>query len=216
MITVLLLNYKRPDNLHRIIGEIKSQTLESTIFVWNNGGEFEDARVDWQINSSINCYCRPRWFMSQDTATEFVCTMDDDLCFADNRVREDSLNALCTAPECAIAGMTGVILKKKSSYGDCVHLDWLPRFPEGDVAVDIVKGRFMLLHTRAVSALDYRAIDAIHDDIAVFAMVGGGNKHFVPGVLRGRFTELPQKGVGLGRGSDWLLKRERARRHYFS
>lgn len=216
MITVVLLNYKRPDNLHRIIAAIKSQTVVSTIFVWNNGAGFEDSGVDWQIDSSINRYCRPRWFMSSQADTDFVCTMDDDLCFADDHVLEDSLAALHAEPGHAIVGMTGVILKTQSTYRDCIHLDWLPRFPEGDNIVDIVKGRFMLLRTSTIMALDYHAIDPVHDDIAVSALVDGDNKHLVPGVLRGRFTELPQEGVGLGGSGDWLTAREQVRRRYFN
>lgn len=213
MITVVLLNYQRPDNLHRIITAIKSQTEESTIFLWNNGALFDDNRVDWQIDSNINRYCRPRWFMASHAETDFVCVIDDDLCFADDRVLEDSLNAIGDASAGTVVGMTGVILKPHVAYRDCIHLDWLPRFPDGDTVVDIVKGRFMVLRTCDVAAIDFHAIDPVHDDIAVSALVG--DEHLVPGSLRGRFTELPQRGVGLGIGGDWLAAREHARQHYF-
>lgn len=215
MVTVVLLNYKRPDNLRRIINAVKSQSVATAVFVWNNGERFEDRRVDWQIDSSINLYCRPRWFMSRHADTEFVCTLDDDLVFADDRVLQDALDALRALPVRTIVGMTGVVLRAESNYRDCTHLDRLPRFPEGDVEVDIVKGRFMLLRAAAVTALDYPAIDPVHDDIALSALVGGGARHRVPGILRGRFTELPQLGVGLSHRPRWLVERERSRRRYF-
>ena len=55
MITILLMNYKRRENLNEIILALKSQTIPCEIFVWNNAPKpFIHDDVDWIVNSSNN------------------------------------------------------------------------------------------------------------------------------------------------------------------
>ena len=86
--TVLLLHYKRRENLLRILGCLDGQQPRPAIFLWNNSEEqFTDSRVDWQIDSAANRFCWPRWFMGSLARSEFVCTLDDDLLLTDPNVR---------------------------------------------------------------------------------------------------------------------------------
>lgn len=87
-VTVLLLHYKRRENLLRILGCLDGQQPRPAIFLWNNSEEqFTDSRVDWQIDSAANRFCWPRWFMGSLARSEFVCTLDDDLLLTDPNVR---------------------------------------------------------------------------------------------------------------------------------
>ena len=90
-VTVLLLNYKRPENLRRILGDlVKQKPVPPDIFLWNNSGRsFVDKRVTWQVNSSANRFCWPRWMMGSLARTRFICTMDDDFTFEDDFVLRD-------------------------------------------------------------------------------------------------------------------------------
>ncbi len=74
-VTVLLLNYKRPENIRRILTDLmKQKPIPPDIFLWNNSGEqFIDSRVTWQIDSSINKYCWPRWMMASLARTKYIC-----------------------------------------------------------------------------------------------------------------------------------------------
>ena len=90
-VTILLLNYKRPSNLRRILDDLtKQKPTPPDIFLWNNSGRtFVDERVTWQVDSSANRFCWPRWMMGSLARTRFICTMDDDFTFEDDFVLRD-------------------------------------------------------------------------------------------------------------------------------
>ena len=50
--------------------------------------------VTWQVDSSENKHCWPRWLMASLARTEYVCVMDDDLVPADDAVLSDMLRFL--------------------------------------------------------------------------------------------------------------------------
>lgn len=76
--TALLLNWKRPDNLEKIINRLRQQSVPVDIFLWDNNPtrQFD---VDLHIRSDHNLMCWPRWFMANYANTEFVFSLDDDL-----------------------------------------------------------------------------------------------------------------------------------------
>lgn len=215
MVTVILLNYKRPDNIRRVVRDIRAQSVSAKIFLWNNGSTVDTGAIDWQVASSENLYCRPRWFLAAHATTEFVCMIDDDLTFSDPEVLGDCSRFLDSRDDPLLIGKTGVVLSRDRSYAESTHLDWLPEPPSVDTWVDIVKGRFMFLHRASVETLRYGSIDRVHDDISVSALIHPGEQHLVPAFLSDRFTELPQGDVGLGKEAHWLQRREEARQRYF-
>ena len=118
MVTVLLLNYKRVENIPIILDALKNQTVECSIFLWNNGEqEFNDPRLDLVINSSKNLKCWARWSMASYAKTPYIMSHDDDLVLSS----PDSLQLLIDAieknyiPGRAI-GFNGVKLGKDLSY----------------------------------------------------------------------------------------------------
>ena len=60
-LTVILTNYKRPENVRRLIQALSQQTVKPTLFVWDNSSEqdCDDPRIDWLIRSSQNAKCSP-------------------------------------------------------------------------------------------------------------------------------------------------------------
>src|SRR5678815_5752517 len=103
-ITICLTNWKRANNLKRIIDTLLTQSVKSTIFLWNNGGNFSSSNISWQINSSKNMFCSPRWYMAVNAETEFICILDDDLFFEDDNVLQDILNKANSYGENTIFG----------------------------------------------------------------------------------------------------------------
>jgi len=215
-VTVCLLNWKRPQNLPRVIDSLARQTAKPVIFLWNNGAPFRDERIRWQADSSQNMGCWPRWFMASRATTEFVCSLDDDLVLKDSYVLEDAIAFLGQCPEETILGPEGVRLAFSKVYKDCGHV----ACPSEDTPVSIVKGRMMLFRRSALNrvrlATDFDvARDA--DDIALSSMAAGGKagRHIVPALFRGRLEDLDQLGVGLNQRPGHHERREAARRKYF-
>jgi hypothetical protein len=215
-VTVCLLNWKRPQNLPRVIDSIARQTAKPVIFLWNNGAEFRDSRIAWQVDSSQNMGCWPRWFMASRARTQYVCSLDDDIVLTDEHVLEDAIAFLSQCDERTITGPEGVQLVFNRPYRDCEHV----ACPAEDTPVSIVKGRMMLLRRRALDHVKLStAFDVARDsdDIAVSAMVARARpgQHIVPALFRGRFEDLEQHGVGLNQRQGHHERREAARRKYF-
>ena len=221
-LTVCLLNFKRPDNLRRILDRLAEQTIceQMSIFLWNNAtAPFRHPAVDWQVDSSRNAVCPPRWWMAVHAETEFVATLDDDLIPADERVFADALDvAQGPRPTCAI-GPFGVILQPGRPYFP--HVD--VRCPPQDTPVDLILGRCLIARTAALrTALRLGDLvggedDGVGDDIAVCGALAAGRRgrHLVPGRLAARFEELPAAGEALERHPEHPRRREATRRRWF-
>lgn len=218
LLTIVLLNWKRPDNLRRVLDDLGRQTLRPEIFLWNNGGPFAHPAVAWQVDSSANKMCWPRWFMASMASTEFIAVLDDDLTFRDERVLEDAVERARAMPPRTALGYAGAVLHDMRNYGECdhVHSD-----AAGDRQVDIVKGRFMLLRTADLRTVhlepDPPREVLMSDDIMICGALADGRKgrHLVPAVLAGRFRELPGHD-GLNLEPTHGAYREKARRRAFT
>ncbi len=115
LVTVVLLHYKRPENVRRVLDSIEAQSLwlqgEVDVFLFNNSGlPFADPRVTWQLDSSHNRYCWPRWLMASLARSKFVCTLDDDLCFADPFSLRDLIDSCRSLAVDQITGFAGTVL----------------------------------------------------------------------------------------------------------
>lgn len=166
--TFVITNFKRSKNLPLIVESIKSQTIESEIFIWNNNPSevltqaMFSHKIDILINSSNNLFCRPRWDLCKYAKTEFAFILDDDLWFSDDYI---AAHILAEARENYIPGrffgVEGVILDDDSNYFDLIstekiilydsvpaHSDKPIHFanPKMNVNVDIVKGRLICLN----------------------------------------------------------------------
>ncbi len=131
-LTVCITHYKRHANVLRLLDCLSRQTIRPEIFLWNNSGKaFSDPRIAWQLDSSHNRYCWPRWFMLSLARSEFVTTIDDDLIFSDDRVLEDAVRELEASDDPFRAvGFAGCVLHpdEDKTYKDAFHLS-ATKFP---------------------------------------------------------------------------------------
>jgi len=242
--TIILLNYKRPQNIPIIIKAIRSQTVKSVVFLWNNGdADVNSPLIDRYERSAENVGCMARWKLAKEATTPYVMSLDDDLCFSRNDVLESIIRSLEKQDNPnRIIGLTGVCLKPVPVYsirkeftcrysdennqtydnsiyeigsgGRVVYIKILPVVK--DEAVDIVKGRAM--------AFRKQLLDTIHlpeereDDIFLSASFANKARKFhrISALLNDAFYELPERGAGNMLQQGHYLSRDRAFRAYFS
>ena len=96
-VTALLLNWKRQDNIVKVIQSIRDQSVKVDIWLWNNNIEDKTSYdVDVQINSSNNFKCWPRWLVGSMVDEGFIFTLDDDIMFNKTDVIENCLKTFKT------------------------------------------------------------------------------------------------------------------------
>ena len=102
-----------------------AQSVGVSLFLWNNSGTpFRDDRIAWQVDSSLNRFCWPRWLAASLAATEFVCVMDDDLIPVDDDVFRDALSWLAThGDRDTIIGPQGLVLDRTKTYREGAHVN---------------------------------------------------------------------------------------------
>lgn len=213
--TALLTSWRRLDNMGEIIESLRSQSVGVEIFLWDNSGfvDFED-HIDLQIAASKNLMCMPRWTMAQYASTDYVFTLDDDLCFKDPEAIEKCC-AHYVDDEVGAFGKEGVRLQPGRGYGRSRHTHVRSN---RDERVDIIKGRFLFTSKHnAVSALrgSMAHLDAprIEDDIVMSANLWGPK--VLPRFLAGSFKELPEHGNALYKSNQHAESRERTSRTWF-
>lgn len=196
-LTACLLHYRRPHNMPQVIESLMRQTHRPRIFIWNNSGEpcgTWAQHADWLVDSSENKACLPRWWMAAQSPDDLIVMLDDDLALVDNRVLGDAVDAQLRYGEPnSIMGAWGVAFTHHR-YDGCEHVESrnVPA-PYDYLPVDMVKGRFMVLHRRPLQELPLHSALINEDDIAINGMLADGQpeRHKVLRMLGGRFKELP-------------------------
>ena len=222
MITVCLLNYRRPGNLERILPALQRQTTKPTIFLWDNAADsdyqFEWPDIDWVIRSSVNQKCPPRWHMAVEAETPWVMSLDDDLLPTDDRLLELAVERAEREPPDRAVGPFGFVLNPDKHY---VYRKEGINMPAEDRAVDLVKGRLLMIRTATLRAAmqlgDLCGPLGREDDLAICGRLAAGRKlhHLCPAVFHGRLKNLPEgaEGISADKGAHYA-RRERARRHW--
>lgn len=105
-ITSIIIHYKRPENMKRVIEGIRSQTIKSEIWVWDNSGDCPSDGVDVMIRSSRNFYCQARFLMMGFVKTKYVYNQDDDLACLDPQMLEKMI-AVSELHPYAVIGWNG-------------------------------------------------------------------------------------------------------------
>jgi len=218
VVTVVLLNWRRAENIGPVLDALAAQTVPLQVFVWNNGAPLtfsadggatqrpiaEHPLVSLAVQSARNMGCWPRWLLASMADTEFVCTMDDDLSPADERVLEDAVTACREQCPDGVVGFFGWRQIDGRPYADgSQHVNGSA---EGRW-VDFIKGRFMLFRRdllRRVPLAHPAITDVRHeltraDDLFVSLCISRGRRgaHLVPGVLGRRWRNLPQHGAAV-------------------
>jgi len=222
-VTVVLVNYRRVQNLKAVLDCLSDQTVPVQVFLWNNAyggpraaGQAE-AGPDRQdlleaathplvklcVESSRNMRCWPRWLLASMANTEYICSMDDDLVFTDARVLEDAVWASRTKCPEGVVGFFGWQRVPGESYRNSSHESGNLQ----DRWVDFIKGRFMLFRRELLERVPlahpvFRDVDALlrrADDFYVNICISRGerNAHLVPGILGFRYENLPTWHTGL-------------------
>jgi hypothetical protein len=218
-VTVVLLNWRRPENLRAVIDSVYKQTLRPDIFLWNNGAEFQDPRINWQVNSSENKMCWPRWFMASMCCSDYVCSLDDDLAFRDSLVLEDAVKFADEQASGRIVGPFGVRMLARRNYMKSEHID----LPVKDEVVDIVKGRLMLFRREMLSHVGMvvneikQEVPIRNDDIVISGLLAKGKagQHRVPGLFHNRLVELSAKDCGLVMQPEHWESRNKTKDEFF-
>jgi len=207
-VTVVLLNWRRPENISIVLQSLARQTIKPEVAIWDNGfGESgglkyragvrgllpiaEHPMIGLVISPSRNLGCMPRWWMATGVKTDYVCSLDDDLALADERVLADAIDAqrrLC--PE-GIVGPFGYRRVEGKSYKAGLHVNGRSKT---DRRVDLIKGRMMLFPTRLLARVPMAipGVDPGEDDVYVNLCISRGlpNYHLVPAVLAGRWKQV--------------------------
>jgi hypothetical protein len=147
--------------------------------------------------------------------TEFVCTHDDDLVLADERVLEDAVAAQREECPDGIVGPFGWSDTGRG-YRRGRHHNGARR----DLRCDAVKGRFMLTRRDLLERVplappaweEAEPLGFRCDDLLVSFCLGAGRPrpHLVPGRLGRRWRDLPRRGTGLDTDARHYALRDRA------
>lgn len=211
-ITALLLNWKRQENILKVIESIKNQNTKIDIWLWNNNSEDNTKYdVDVQINSSANFKCWPRWLLGSMAEDGYIFTIDDDIMFSKNDIIRNCLNTLRTIDSSLnpIIGYTGVQLNSNKDYWSSKHIH-SPKKDE-DVVVDIIKGRFMFMHTNILKDVKLEN-EADCEDIKISSY----SKHkIIPSIIFDGLQDLKSGDESLHKTNGQNQKRTIAVNNYF-
>lgn len=207
-ITAILLNYKRPANLPRLVASLKAQSVPVEIIVIDNSGQGVH-HTEYEIGLTWNAGPYVRYLVAALTRTPWVCFFDDDLCPGDPDFVRDALDiASCHS------GIIGTFARRLSRTP--------PHYQEPDIVgeAELIKGRFMLFHRNLLEQVHltrpWLARYAMHcDDLYISLEIGQGQPiHWADKGLKARLEELPAGNVGLETHSDHFLLREAFCAHY--
>jgi hypothetical protein len=152
-ITALLLNWKRQENIVKVIDSIKKQSVKIDIWLWNNNIEDKTKYdVDVQINSTTNFKCWPRWLMGSMVNDGYIFTLDDDIMFNRNDVIETCIKeyeSIKNSHSNPIIGYSGVIVNEEKNYWSSQHMHQPEK--NNNIIVDVIKGRFMFMDSNILS-----------------------------------------------------------------
>jgi GT2 family glycosyltransferase len=224
--TIILLNYQRPGNIPIILDTIRRQTLKSFVFLWNNGPDDVNLPgLDRYETAGENLGCMVRWNLAREADTQFVMTLDDDLCFARNDALADVVESLRNMDDPArIVGPVGCRFGETPSYTERsdVYAEYARAGMSeqtirstGYEAVDMVKGRSMALRRDRLDGLELP--EEREDDVYLSAAMADGRRlfHRIPKRLKFAFRELPEHGVGNWQRPEHFCSRDRASEAYF-
>lgn len=200
-VTAVLVSWRRPENVYRLVDALRGQTVEPELMLLNNldvatYGVEQAASIPWNAGPMV------RHLFAPCATTPWVMYMDDDLMPGDDGFVEDALEVAAERPD-GISGAWGRTLHRQP-----------PHYRDGYRAVPIIIGRFWLFRRELLKRVHLPPMDAPHifrcDDIYVSLEIGGGEPvHWADAGLRGRLEDLPDGGadVALSLQDEHIAKR---------
>lgn len=198
MITTIITNYKRLENVKIIIENIKKQTIPSEIIIWDNSENDNDLRnyCDVYYKPHKNVSCSVRWKIAQKVNTEYVMVIDDDITPINPLTHKYLIDKI---GDNDLIGTHGVVMTNKE-YVRCGHYS----FPKQDKMVDILKGRMIFFRSDSLKNLNLQLENFCEDDIIISSkfkkkmVIGEGDKYF---------QNLPEIGNALSERPDHYIRR---------
>ena len=206
--TVIILSYKRPGNLRKIVDSLMAGPVKpAEVIVFNNdpetklGGKFRGATV---INAGRNMFCLTKHAIGLLAETEHCLFVDDDLFLSPGTLSNFEWWAR-KYPE-SVLGFFGVRLNRGSGrpYTEGTHLNKPAQTMEPTV-VDVVVGRAHFCHVRKLAqAFEFRSrvpefwrrtflTRESEDIILSLANLYNGHRNFIMPIGTGAgFTDLPE------------------------
>lgn len=212
-VTALLLNWKRPQNIIKVINSIKKQTVKVDIWLWNNNDDKTKYDVDVQIDSSNNFKCWPRWTMGSMADNGYIFTLDDDIMFSRDTIIEECINTFNKFKNdfpLTILGYSGVIINNEKNYWSSTHIQQ-PQF-NNDTVVDVVKGRFMFMDKNILNNVMLEN-EPTCEDIKISSY---SNHKIIPSILHNGLVNLTEGSEALHADMSQREKRIIALKRYFS
>lgn len=214
MVTLILTNWRRKNNLGIIVESALNQSGDKKIVVVDNANG--DPENGFQSNSDEveiiprknDLKCWERWVVSKNYDSEFICIMDDDLNFTHNNVLKDCVDYMRENPLVDAIGVEGVRLQKGLSYWGVEHKIAKPNHHQ---QVHIIKGRFFFVRKNSLSKID-ETPDLTCDDIKISSILQ--NKVVAP-ILSRAFVDLPQGSESLSGKKYQQIQRDYAAKKYF-
>lgn len=214
-VLVIVLNFKRKDNVIRIIEALRNQTVHPKIAVWNNGDQADTFSADYVFSSSANLFPMPRWHIAALLGAEYVCILDDDRIPKERDLLEKCAHRSKQIGDDRIIGYIGKDLSPGPNYyseGGYIRPFDAEASTAKDVYVDIVLGQFMFMHVSLLRKVHLYCpyYDHRGDDIWISLKTSGGPKfHLLPSFMYGALAVLPSQDVSLSLHSDHGSKRNK-------
>ena len=195
MLRIIVLNYKRPDNV-RAICDAFHRSIPITVINNNPYEPFEyRSRKVEVINNDSNKYCIERWLQCYNYPETYKLVLDDDLLPSPLLVRKLIQR---DQPLVGVYGKSGV--EKAKKYKD-LRDHWCK-----NSRVDFLVGSVMMVKQEALDAvkdelLPYRDLKR-GDDIVVSYLIKKQYKLKNLDTVVGKVLNLPEGNVGLNRHPD--------------
>ena len=199
MLRVIILNYKRPENVKKIVFSLYK--IFSKITVINNNPSYKlpywGNGID-VINNDKNYFCMERWIRAYEYPEEYKLILDDDILPAPSLIKNMIKSNL---PFTGIYGKQGVSSAK--NYGELKDV-----WNTGEV--DFIVGSCVFIKQSVLNEIQDH-IQSIGypergDDIIISYLI----KHRLQIPLKltsGRFLFLPEGDVGLNKDDKHFIKR---------
>lgn len=214
-ILVVILHFKRTENMRAIVDAMRKQTVSPRIALWNNGAQISNPEVDYFFQSPENLYCMARWHVASLLASEYVCIIDDDMIPATDDLLEKCARACRSHGDKRIIGYAGKRLGPGPDYysgGQRVLVTHTQAREVPERFVDVVLGQFMFMHVSLLRRVPLYCpyYQQRGDDIWISLKTAvARNYHVVPNFMIGALDALPDLDVGLSSDGGHYYKRDK-------